>query len=625
SHLKVEIHLQAQRAAKDWIIVGVVRDVTEREHSAERLHRLAHYDSVTGLPNRILFYQTLQSVLLQAAEKSWNVAVMCLDLDHFKNVNDTLGHASGDELLLQFSARLGGCVRAGDAVGRLGGDEFAMILVMHDGQAGAVVVANKIRDAMRAPYNLNGHEVAISGSIGIAVYPNDAQDSATLLKYADTALYQAKKAGRDTYRFFTAQMNLQVVARLALETALRHAVEHDEFVLHFQPKLDIDTGAISGAEALLRWQRPGVGLVMPDAFMLTLEETGLIVAVGRWVIATACKQIAEWLATPMGAVPISVNVSGRQFMEGDLYRDVITSIATSAIPAQLLELELTESSLMENTERTIACLANLKRRGVLISIDDFGTGYSSLAYLRRFPIDKLKIDMSFIRDVTSNPDAASIVLAIISMAHSLKLDVIAEGVETDAQLAYLRRHHCDEMQGHLFSPALPAAAMAALLAGGRGLPPPTRLSSVAQQAMLLVVSDNAQRLRLAGALRLDGVGLFCANSAARAFGLLAQHTVQVVACVHGEEGLDAVDFFERVRRLYPNALRLALSGSSNAQALAELVNRTGLHRLYPLGGDTAALQRDLRDCFRTVMQPHNRRLGDDDAQTVIDDPVPEPA
>jgi predicted signal transduction protein with EAL and GGDEF domain len=365
-------------------------------------------------------------------------------------------------------------VRVRDTVGRLGGDEFALILVTRDGQDTATVVARKILEALRAPFDLHGFEVTISASIGITVHPQDARDPETLIRYADTAMYRAKQAGRDTFRFFTAQMNAEVLARQELEGALRRAIANDEFVLHYQPKLGLVGGRVEGLEALLRWQRPGHGLVHPLEFIPVLEETGLIVRVGRWVIDAACRQMALWMRSAVGPIQVSVNVSGRQFMDGDLEADVHRALDAHGIPAGQLELELTESSLMINTERTIASLNGLKRRGVEVSIDDFGTGYSSLAYLRRFPIDKLKIDIAFIRDVASNPDAASITLAIICMAHSRKLKVIAEGVETAEQLAYLRRHRCDHIQGYWFSPPLALPELEQMLLAQRRHAPADR-------------------------------------------------------------------------------------------------------------------------------------------------------
>jgi len=463
SQIHVEVHRHAHRAGSDWIIVSVIRDITERMEVQRRLHHMAHYDALTGLPNRTLFYDTLTKTLAKAKENGWMVAVLFIDLDHFKNVNDTLGHAVGDELLRQLSNRLVQCVRIRDTVGRLGGDEFALIIIMQEGQQSAVLIANKIRDVLRAPFELKGHEVAVTASIGITVHPVDAHDPETLIKYADTAMYRAKQAGRDTFRFFTAQMNAEVLARLDMETALRRAIDNEEFVLYYQPKVHLPTGEIAGLEALLRWQRPGHGLVSPQAFIPILEETGLIVRVGNWVIAAACRQIGLWMQSGVGPVKVAVNVAGRQFVEGDLHGDVVKALADNDISAELLELELTESSLMVNTEHTIATLQNLRERGVQISIDDFGTGYSSLAYLRRFPIDKLKIDIAFIRDITTNPEDAAIALAIIAMAHSLKLDVIAEGVETAAQLAYLHHHHCDQIQGYYFSPPLPVPELESML------------------------------------------------------------------------------------------------------------------------------------------------------------------
>ncbi|MBW8366565.1 MAG: EAL domain-containing protein [Arenimonas sp.] len=455
----VEIHQQAQRWGEDWLVVGIVRDITERKQAEESLHHLAHYDTLTGLPNRALFYATLERTVAQATSHDWGVAVLFIDLDNFKSVNDTLGHAIGDELLSQLGNRLVKCVRTRDVIGRLGGDEFALILVMNDCRSGAALVACKVRAALQAPFRLMGHDVMVTASIGITIYPDDAQDATTLLRYADMAMYRAKQSGRDAACFFTAQMNVDLIARMELESALRAAVDNGEFVLNYQPKMALGDDHITGVEALLRWQRPGHGLVGPQDFVTVLEETGLIVAVGRNVIRAACRQIAQWLHSSVGPVQIAVNISARQFTDGNLAQDVRQALDESGIPAHLLELELTESSLMENTERTVDTLTSLKAMGLAITIDDFGTGYSSLAYLRRFPIDKLKIDIAFIRDITTSPDDATIALAIITMAHSLKLTVIAEGVETMEQLTYLRRHRCDQIQGYLFSRPLPPPEM----------------------------------------------------------------------------------------------------------------------------------------------------------------------
>ena len=593
----VELHRQVQQFGEDWIIVTVFRDITERKHAEQRLHHLAHFDPLTALPNRTLFYETLKKTLPQAALNGWMVGVLFIDLDLFKNVNDTLGHAVGDELLGHFSNRLVQCVRVRDVVGRLGGDEFAIILIMQK-QKAAVHVADKIREVLRVPFLLSGHQVTLTASIGITLYPNDADDAETLIKYADTAMYGAKQAGRDTYRFFTAEMNAEVLARLEMETALRRAVVNDEFVLFYQPKVQLSSGRIAGLEALLRWERPGHGLVAPHLFIPALEETGLIVQVGRWVINSACRQIALWMRSGVGAVQVAVNVSGRQFVGGDLEADVGKALDDFGVPPELLELELTESSLMANTDRTIAALKNLKARGVRISIDDFGTGYSSLAYLRRFPIDKLKIDIAFIRHVTSNPDDSAIALAIISMAHSLKLEVIAEGVETAAQLTYLARNRCDQVQGFYFSRPLPLQEVETLMLNHTRLAIPGVEASHARRTLLLVDDDPYMLSALHSVLQQDGYEILMADSAAEGFEKMASHHVQVVLCDHNMPGMTGIEFFARVKTMYPDCLRIVLSGSCDLAAITEEMNTGAIHRFYPKPWDSKVLRDNVREAFR---------------------------
>jgi diguanylate cyclase (GGDEF)-like protein/PAS domain S-box-containing protein len=607
SLLQVEMQRQAQRSGADWIIVVVVRDITERKEAQQRLHRLAHYDTLTGLPNRMLFYDTLKKTLLQAADKQWLIAVLFIDLDNFKYINDTLGHASGDELLSQFSDRLVQCVRVRDTVGRLGGDEFALILVMQDSQQGATLVANKIREALRAPFNLQGREVTLTASIGITLHPDDAADADTLIKYADTAMYRAKQAGRDTYRFFTAQMNAEVLARLELEMALRKAVELGEFVLFYQPKVQLASGRVTGVEALLRWQRPGHGLVSPQDFIPILEDTGLIVRVGSWVIATACAQIGLWLRSPVGPMQVAVNVCGRQFIEGDLEGDIVRALDANGIDADLLELELTESTLMANTTRTIACLQNLKKRGVQISIDDFGTGYSSLAYLHRFPIDKLKIDIAFVRNITCSPDDAAIVLAIIRMAHSLKLEVIAEGVETAAQLSYLRRNRCDQIQGFHFSPAQPVAALEQLLREGKRLPLPPN-ETRPPKTLLLVDDETPVLAALQRLLYQDGYQVLSARSAAEGFELLALHPVQVILCDQRMPGMNGTEFLDRVKGLYPDTFRIILSGYTDLESILQAINHGAIYRFYTKPWDNKTLRDNVREAFRHYWLLHDLPL-----------------
>jgi diguanylate cyclase (GGDEF)-like protein/PAS domain S-box-containing protein len=596
SLVQVEVNRQAMRSGADWIIVSVVRDITERKEAQQQLHHQAHHDALTGLPNRTLFYETLRKAVALAAEHDWKVAVMFIDLDHFKNVNDTLGHAIGDELLIQFCARLVKCVRLRDTVGRLGGDEFALILVMKQEPQDAAHVAEKIYGAMRTPFNLQGYEVLVTASIGITIYPDDAAEVDVLIKYADTAMYQAKHAGRDTYRFFTAQMNADVLQRQDMESALRKAIEKEEFVLYYQPKVELASGRIVGLEALLRWERPGHGLVSPATFIPALEESGLIVRVGSWVIARTCEQIKAWLRSSIGPVQVAVNVAGRQFLEGDLEADISQALKKYEIPAELLELELTETSLMINTVRTIQCLRSLRDKGVRISIDDFGTGYSSLAYLRRFPVDKLKIDIAFIRDVTTNPDDAAIVQAIITMAHSLNLTVIAEGVETAGQLGYLRRHHCDQVQGYHFSRPLPASLATELLAQ-RIIGPLPEIAGARIQTMLAVDDDPLMLDLLAAVFEGKGYHLILAQSASAAFEALAQNDVQVILCDQHMPEMTGTEFLDRVKIMYPATFRIVLSGKSDLGQMMAAVNRGAIDRFYTKPWDNDILVSNVQQAF----------------------------
>ena len=449
-------------AGEIYRTAGMAEDVTERKAAEERLLEMAQSDALTGLPNRKLFHDSLVRALEHACENRWTVGVMFIDLDRFKVVNDTLGHATGDELLQKVASRLIDCVRVRDVVGRLGGDEFGVVLRLENADE-ARVVAAKILHALMEPFNLDGRETFVTASIGITIYPVDSTDPGTLLRYADTAMYRAKDDGRNTYRFFTAEMNARAAERLDLETDLRRALAQHEFVLLFQPKLDLRTSAISGVEALLRWERPGVGLLEPANFMPLLEETGLIVPVGEWVIGEACRQLHAWEEAGVHVVPIAVNLSARQFRHESLTGRITKAILEHCVRSDLLEIEITESLLMSTGGATANVLEVLRAGGTKVAIDDFGTGYSSLSYLKRFPLDAIKIDQSFVRDLTVDADDAAIVLAIISMAHQLGLKVIAEGVETHEQLRFLQANACDQIQGYVFSGPISATGMTALL------------------------------------------------------------------------------------------------------------------------------------------------------------------
>jgi diguanylate cyclase (GGDEF)-like protein/PAS domain S-box-containing protein len=452
-------------------LANTVGTAIDRKALELRFAYLAQFDSLTGLPNRGLLLDRFTQTLTLAARNRWLVGILFVDLDRFKLVNDTRGHGIGDALLVQVAGRLTECVRAGDTVGRLGGDEFAVVLCNLDQSADAGLVADKVVNALALPFRLEGQDIYVSASVGICVYPADGTQADDLLRNADTAMYRAKERGRNTFQFYLPDMNQRSAERLALETELRGALERREFLLHYQPKANIVTGDISGFEALLRWQHPLRGLVGPEQFISILEDTGMIVPVGEWVLRTVCEQLNCWRAAGIAPRPVAVNLSARQFQQRNLDEMIAGILAETRVDADLLELELTESMLMRDPEEAVHTLEALRTYGVALAVDDFGTGYSSLLYLQRFPLDALKIDRAFIRDITTKPDDASIAVAIITLAHSLKLKVIAEGVETEAQLDFLKAHDCDEMQGYYFSPALDIESCTRALIEDRRLPP----------------------------------------------------------------------------------------------------------------------------------------------------------
>jgi len=445
------------------VIEGTIIDITERKRAEEQVKHLAFHDALTGLPNRLLFNDRLAIALAQARRSGEKLVTLFLDIDRFKVINDSLGHAAGDELLRRVAERLQASVRAGDTVARLGGDEFIILLTRISSEENAAKVAAKFLQSVRNPFSVQERNVFITTSVGVSMYPNDGLDPETLIQNADVALYRAKEEGRDNYQLYAPAMNDRALQRLSLENRLREALPNEELILHYQPIVDVRSGRVCGAEALLRWRHPELGLLSPSEFITLAEISGLIVPIGHWVLKTACAQVREWQAMGYPHLRVSVNLSPRQFQQAKLVSQVTGSLAASGIDAGSLDLEITESSAMQNAELTINTLLELKRLGVAISLDDFGTGYSSLNYLKRFPIDRVKLDQSFVRDMTRNPEDAAIVRAVISMAHTLKLVVVAEGVETEEQLAFLRHHRCDEIQGFLFSPPVEAVEFQRLL------------------------------------------------------------------------------------------------------------------------------------------------------------------
>jgi diguanylate cyclase (GGDEF)-like protein/PAS domain S-box-containing protein len=445
------------------LIEGTVIDITERKRAEDQVKHLAFHDALTGLPNRLLFNDRLTMALAQAHRSRQKLATIYLDLDRFKVINDSLGHTVGDELLRRVADRLRLCIREEDTIARLGGDEFILLVPRLSSEEDVETVGQKILAAIRLPFRIDDREFFLTTSIGISVYPEDGIDSETLVQNADTAMYRAKERGRDNYQLYSPAMNPGAIDRLSLENRLRQALTNGELVLFYQPVLDLRDGHIRGAEALLRWRHPEKGLLKPADFITLAEISGLITPIGRWVLKSACEQIREWKAMGHPRLTVSINLSPRQFQQVDLVGEVATTLSASELEAGSLDLEITESSAMENPQLAISTLWELRKLGVGISMDDFGTGYSSLNYLKKFPIDRLKLDQSFVRDVVAKPEDAAIVRAVINMAHTLQLVVVAEGVENEEQLAFLRQQRCDEMQGFLFSPAIEAAEFEKLL------------------------------------------------------------------------------------------------------------------------------------------------------------------
>jgi diguanylate cyclase (GGDEF)-like protein/PAS domain S-box-containing protein len=458
------------RAGRVIGAVIVFHDVSKARAMTLEMTHSAQHDVLTNLPNRMLLNDRISQAIALARRQSRPIAVIFVDLDRFKYINDSLGHATGDKLLQSISKRLLACVRGSDTVSRQGGDEFVILLSEIAYPEDAATSASKVLVALTGPHAIEGQDLHIDGSIGISVYPEDGEDAEALIKNADTAMYHAKEKGRNNFQFFKAEMNQKAVERQSLEGNLRRALEREEFLLHYQPKVNLDTGKITGVEALLRWQQPDRGLISPSQFVPIAEDCGLILPIGRWVMREACRQAREWQDAGLPFKRVSINVSPAEFRAKTFLAGVASTLEETGLEAGYLDLEITERVLMQDVESTASVLQKLKKMGIHLAIDDFGTGYSSLSYLRHFPIDVLKIDKSFVQRSTSSPDDSTIVSAIISMGKSLKHRVIAEGIETQEQLSFLQARHCAEGQGYLFSRPLAAAQFANLLQVGSAEP-----------------------------------------------------------------------------------------------------------------------------------------------------------
>jgi diguanylate cyclase (GGDEF)-like protein/PAS domain S-box-containing protein len=579
-------------------VIETLEDLTERKQYEAQLEYQANHDMLTNLPNRNLLTDRIHQALLNSRRSHKLVAVFTVDLDNFKLINDSLGQEAGDSLLKIVAERLNSCVRSGDTAARKGGDEFAVIISNLATADDAAQIATKIREAISQPLRINENELTITCSIGISIFPKDGEDVQTLLKNANVAMYRAKEQGCNTFRFYTGEMNARSLARMTMEKHLRRALENNELVLHYQPKVNLLTGHITSMEALVRWQSPELGMVSPCNFIPLAEETGLIDPIGEWVIRTACAQNKAWQDANLPQLPVAVNLSARQFRLTNIAGSISQVLQETGLDPCYLELEITESLVMQNVERVSAILKELKGMGILLSMDDFGTGYSSLSYLKRFPFDKLKIDQSFVRDITSDPDSATIANTVIAMAHCLHLKVIAEGVETEGQLNYLRSHGCDEMQGYFFSRPVPAAEFEVLLREGRCLQPAAEKEHLPKKTILVVDDEEVVVAALQEMLLLENYHVLTANSAAEGFELLASNRVSVVISDLRMPVISGTEFLCRVKELYPDTVRIIISGHADLDSVTDAINHGFVYKFINKPWEGNIIQEKIAEAFK---------------------------
>jgi diguanylate cyclase (GGDEF)-like protein/PAS domain S-box-containing protein len=578
--------------------VGIINDITEQKRYEEQLEYQANHDELTDLPNRNLLSSLILQFALHAQRNRQELALLFIDLDNFKFVNDSLGRSVGDRLLKTVAERLKACVRAADTVARHGGDEFVVVLTDLRKCEDVGPVAQKILETLSLPVLIDGQELVIACSIGISVYPKDGDDGQTLLKNADAAMFRAKEQGRNNFQFYTREMNARSLARMIMGKHLRHALEQGELALHYQPQVDLANGRINGMEALLRWRNPELGMVSPAVFIPVAEELGLIGPIFEWVLEAACTQNRAWQEAGLPVLTLAVNLSPIQFRARNLCACVDRIVRKTGLAPSCLELEVIESMLMHDVESAMFIMKELKQLGVKLAMDDFGTGYSSLSYLKRFPFDKLKIDISFVREVTVDPESAAIARSIIAMGHNLNLRVIAEGVETAGQLAYLRSHGCDEIQGYFFSRPLPADEFEALLREDRQLEIPAQSASRTERTLLIVDDEPAIIGVLEQVLGNDGYRVLSTTCAEDGLELLAVNQVAVVVCDQQMPGMKGIELLRRVKEIHPDTVRILLSGYADRNMLIDAVNQGAVYKVLDKPLDGELLRQNVRDAFK---------------------------
>jgi diguanylate cyclase (GGDEF)-like protein/PAS domain S-box-containing protein len=586
---------------------GLFSDRSAIFEARERVDFLAHHDILTGLPNRALLRDRIHQAIETAAVDQHKVALLLINIDRLGRVNEHRGFDAGDALLKEMAVRLHAQLPKGCSLARLGSDEFVMLLSQVTDADSMLFTAQRLLEVSAQPFRIGAEEVSITASIGIAIYPDDADNPNDLLKGANTVLSLVKNEGGNGIRFLTSQMNAHALRRLTLEHHLQLALAHDELHLHYQPQVSLSDGRISGVEALIRWRSPDLGLISPTDFIPLAEDVGLILPIGEWVMRTACAQNKAWQEAGLPPVRMAVNVSGRQIATGALPAMVRQALDESGLEAKYLEVELTESVMMRDTDSSLKQIAELRQMGVTVALDDFGTGYSSLSYLSRFALDKLKIDQGFVANITTEPRSAAIAKATIALARSLDMTVIAEGVESEGQLGYLRRAGCDEIQGFIFSRPVPPDELALLLGkestlGIAGAPlTPTR-------TLLLLDDEPSVLSALTRLLRREGYKILAAHSAREAFELLAIHTAQVIISDQRMPDMNGTEFLARASELYPDTVRMVLSGYSDLQAVTDAVNRGSLYKFLSKPWDDDALRETIRDAFRKAEREQERRL-----------------